>query len=60
MPTLASCKLGLATTDVSPNFKVREGGETMKALAWFGNKDARVKFAPIPHITEPDDVIVSK
>lgn len=30
----------------------------MKALAWFGTTDVRVVDAPIPDITEPDDVIV--
>lgn len=30
----------------------------MKALAWFGNEDVRIIDAPIPTITEPDDVIV--
>lgn len=30
----------------------------MKALAWFGKKDVRVIDAPIPDITQPDDVIV--
>jgi len=30
----------------------------MKALAWFGRKDVRVVDAPIPDITQPDDVIV--
>ena len=32
----------------------------MEALAWFGNKDARVIGVPIPDMTEPDDIIVSK
>ncbi|KAJ3860014.1 chaperonin 10-like protein [Lentinula novae-zelandiae] len=30
----------------------------MKALAWFGLKDVRMVTAPIPDITEPDDVIL--
>lgn len=30
----------------------------MKALAWFGKKDVRIIDAPIPDITQPDDVIV--
>lgn len=30
----------------------------MKALAWFGATDVRVIDAPIPDITEPDDVII--
>lgn len=32
--------------------------QTMRALAWFGNKDVRVIDVPLPDITEPDDVIV--
>jgi hypothetical protein len=30
----------------------------MKALAWYGNKDVRIIDAPIPDITQPEDVIV--
>jgi threonine dehydrogenase-like Zn-dependent dehydrogenase len=30
----------------------------MKALAWFGAQDVRMVEAPIPDITEPDDVIL--
>lgn len=30
----------------------------MKALAWFGTEDVRIVDAPIPDITEKDDVIV--
>ena len=45
-------------TAVSPEYKHREGGVTMKALAWFGAKDVRIVDAPIPDISEPDDVIV--
>ena len=30
----------------------------MRALAWFGNKDVRMVDAPVPAITEPEDVIV--
>lgn len=30
----------------------------MKALAWFGAGDVRIIDAPVPTITEPDDVIV--
>ena len=33
-------------------------GGTMKALAWFGSKDVRIVDAPIPAVTEPDDVII--
>jgi threonine dehydrogenase-like Zn-dependent dehydrogenase len=30
----------------------------MKALAWFAANDVRMIEAPVPDITEPDDVIV--
>lgn len=30
----------------------------MKALAWFGTDDVRVIDAPIPDITEADDVVI--
>lgn len=30
----------------------------MKALAWFGTRDVRVIEAPVPDISEPDDVIL--
>lgn len=30
----------------------------MKALAWFGNADVRLIDAPIPDITDPDDVVL--
>ncbi|KAJ7314492.1 GroES-like protein [Mycena albidolilacea] len=50
--------LGDAPTVVSPEYKSREDGSTMKALAWFGARDVRVIDAPIPDITEPDDVIL--
>ena len=30
----------------------------MKALAWFGAEDVRLVDAPVPDITEPDDVIL--
>jgi threonine dehydrogenase-like Zn-dependent dehydrogenase len=30
----------------------------MKALAWFGPEDVRLIEAPVPDITEPDDVIL--
>lgn len=30
----------------------------MRALAWFGTKDVRMIDAPVPKVTEPDDVIL--
>jgi threonine dehydrogenase-like Zn-dependent dehydrogenase len=47
-----------STATTKPEYKHREGGETMRALAWFGNKDVRMVDAPIPDISEPKDVIV--
>jgi hypothetical protein len=32
-------------------------GESQLTLQWYGNKDVRVKEAPVPTITEPTDVI---
>lgn len=51
-------QLGKLPTVVQPEYKHRQDGSTMKALAWFGATDVRVIDAPIPDITEPDDVIV--
>jgi len=51
-------RLGDAPTAVSTEYKAREDGSTMKALAWFGASDVRLIDAPIPDITEPDDVIL--
>lgn len=51
-------KLGKAPAVVQPQYKHREDGSTMKALAWFGATDVRVVDAPIPDVTESDDVIV--
>ena len=42
----------------SPEYKHREDGSTMRALAWFGNMDVRMVDAPIPDISEDKDVIV--
>ncbi|KAI0067738.1 GroES-like protein [Artomyces pyxidatus] len=50
--------MGLHPTTVSSGYKAREGGETMKALAWFGAGDVRVIDAPIPDIVDPNDVIL--
>ena len=50
--------MGAIPTEVHPEYKTRPGGETMKALAWFGTKDVRIIDAPIPDITEPDDVVL--
>lgn len=50
--------LGTVPTATTPEYKHREDGSKMKALAWFGPKDVRMVEAPIPDITEPGDVIV--
>ncbi|EMD42179.1 hypothetical protein CERSUDRAFT_110723 [Gelatoporia subvermispora B] len=51
-------KMGEVPTVVHPEYKTRPDGSTMKALAWFGARDVRMIDAPIPDITEPDDVIL--
>lgn len=50
--------MGKMPTVVQEQYKPREDGSSMKALAWFGTKDVRVIDVPTPDITEPDDVIV--
>ena len=50
--------MGAIPTDVKAEFNTRPDGSTMKALAWFGTKDVRLIDAPVPDITEPDDVIL--
>ena len=50
--------MGELPTEVHAGYKARPGGETMKALAWFGSQDVRLVDVPIPDITEPDDVIL--
>jgi threonine dehydrogenase-like Zn-dependent dehydrogenase len=50
--------MGAVPTEVHPEYKGRKTGEKMKALAWFGAKDVRIVDAPVPDITEPDDVIL--
>lgn len=50
--------MGAFPTVVHPEYKGRKDGSTMKALAWFGTKDVRIIEAPIPDVTEPDDVIL--
>ena len=50
--------MGQHPVDLTPEYKGREDGSKMKALAWFGNKQVTVVEAPVPDITEPDDVII--
>ncbi|KAG6919703.1 hypothetical protein DXG01_002649 [Tephrocybe rancida] len=49
--------MGPVETVVHPEYKHTQDGATMKALAWFGNTDVRIVDAPVPDITEEDDVI---
>ncbi|KAF8504272.1 GroES-like protein [Gautieria morchelliformis] len=51
-------KMGPPPTAAKPEYKAGEDGSTMKALAWFGSNDVRLIDAPIPNITEENDVIV--
>jgi len=50
--------MGPVEVATSPEYKHRPGGETMRALAWFGNMDVRMVDAPIPDISEDKDVII--
>ncbi|WVR08746.1 hypothetical protein IAU60_005804 [Kwoniella sp. DSM 27419] len=50
--------MGPVPTATDPSYKHREDGSTMRALAWFGNKDVRMVDAPIPDISEDKDVII--
>ena len=50
--------MGEIPTEVHAEYKGRTTGEKMKALAWFGPQDVRIIEAPVPDITEPDDVIL--
>ncbi|ORX40847.1 chaperonin 10-like protein [Kockovaella imperatae] len=50
--------MGPVPTATKPEYKHREDGSTMRALAWFGNKDVRMVDAPIPDISEDKDVII--
>lgn len=50
--------MGDVPTVIRPEYGTRADGATMKALAWFGVSDVRLIDAPVPDITEPDDVIV--
>ncbi|KJA21392.1 hypothetical protein HYPSUDRAFT_140565 [Hypholoma sublateritium FD-334 SS-4] len=54
----AQSYLGTIGTEVHPEYEPASDGSRMRALAWFGNKDVRMVDAPVPAITEPEDVIV--
>lgn len=55
--------MGPVPTDLSHDYKTRkdENGSqmTMKALAWMGTQQVSLIEAPVPDITDPDDVIVA-
>ncbi|KZT43805.1 GroES-like protein [Sistotremastrum suecicum HHB10207 ss-3] len=51
-------QMGPVDVDVTPTYKGRGDGSTMKALAWFGTNDVRMIDAPVPDITDPDDVVI--
>jgi len=50
--------MGPLPTTVHPEYKPAADGSKMRALAWFGAQDVRMVEAPVPAITEPDDVIL--
>jgi hypothetical protein len=50
--------LGPVDVPIQAGYTHRDGDKTMRALAWFGNEDVRMIDAPIPDITEPEDVII--
>ncbi|KAJ6551757.1 GroES-like protein [Mycena capillaripes] len=50
--------IGDTPTVVDVKYKARDDGSTMKALAWYGTRDVRLIDAPIPDITNPEDVIL--
>lgn len=49
---------GPVDTAVTPSYKHREGGATMKALTWQAANHVQVKDMPIPDITQDEDVIL--
>jgi len=50
--------MGPLPTVIHPEYKPAADGSKMRALAWFGAQDVRMVEAPVPAITEADDVIV--
>ncbi|KAI5121819.1 hypothetical protein M0805_003255 [Coniferiporia weirii] len=51
--------MGPFPTATTAEYKGRGDGSTMKALAWMGSGKVEVIDAPVPDVTEPDDVIVA-
>ena len=50
--------MGPVDVPVVSEYKGRGDGSTMKALAWFGAEDVRMVDAPVPDITQDDDVVL--
>jgi threonine dehydrogenase-like Zn-dependent dehydrogenase len=50
--------MGTVPTVVTPEYAHDPTGKKMKALAWFGKDDVRLVEAPVPDITQHEDVIV--
>ena len=48
--------MGTVTTVVTPEYM--PSSRTMKALVWLGPGDVRLVDAPIPNITQDDDVVL--
>ncbi|EJD03567.1 GroES-like protein [Fomitiporia mediterranea MF3/22] len=55
--------MGPVLVDVTPQYRGRvdENGSQMimKALAWMGVEDVKIIDAPVPDVTDPDDVIIA-
>jgi threonine dehydrogenase-like Zn-dependent dehydrogenase len=54
--TIKDVTTGKIPTSTKPDCKYRD--ESMKALAWYGNKNVQMIDTPVPTITEPKDAIV--
>ncbi|KAI0268339.1 GroES-like protein [Gloeopeniophorella convolvens] len=54
----AQSYMGPVDVPVKAEYKGRGDGSTMKALAWFGSQDVRLIDAPVPDVTQDDDVIL--
>ena len=50
--------MGPHPVDVTPGYKGRSDGSTMKALVWKGTKDVALLEVPRPDIVDPDDVVI--
>ncbi|KAH8119822.1 GroES-like protein [Phellopilus nigrolimitatus] len=50
--------MGPVPIDVSTKYTGRGDGSTMKALAWMGTKQVQVIDAPVPDVTDPDDIVI--